>query len=75
MKSIHRWIQEYSEDDDRTFYGLIKAIQEDAYNQGIEDAHNVVTQTAGQWNSDYTDQKRRILNLKVKTNEIKSTSD
>ena len=40
MKSIHRWIREYSEDDDRTFYGLIKAIQEDAYNQGIEDAVN-----------------------------------
>lgn len=38
MKNIHQWIKEYNEDDDKNFYDLIKKVQDDAYNQAIEDA-------------------------------------
>lgn len=44
----------------------IETAQKEAYNQAIEDSVNNLTQTAGQFNSDYYDQKLKILRLKKK---------
>ena len=41
----------------------IKQAQKEAYNEAIRDAGNKLQQTAGQWNSDFALQRRRIFDL------------
>ena len=85
MKNINKWVSYWNNDPDRDFYRLIQEIQEDAYNQGIEDAAEAATASiesewSGNTGSEYCDDtavvnKQSILDLKLKRNETKSSSD
>ena len=48
-------------DDD--ILDVITTAQKEAYNEAIRDAGNKLQQTAGQWNSDFALQRRRIFDL------------
>ena len=61
--SIYEIMTSLTDDD---IIEMMSKMQKDAYNQGIEDAQECLSQTPGQFNSDYYDQKLRILRLKKK---------
>ncbi len=76
MKNINKWVNEYVTGE-MTFYGLLKSVQDDAYNQAIEDAAEAATveETDVSIMSYYRVDKKSILDLKIKKDEIKSDGD
>jgi hypothetical protein len=77
MKNINKWVSYWNNDPDRDFYRLIKEIQEDAYNQAIEDAAEAaeLKEHISGMMSFYEVDKQSILDLKIKGHEVESNGD